>query len=202
MSSNTTVSAPRQSILCGLKGRRTRLNLDAQPLTGFVSSEYGHKTKLLYPGLAKRLTAAKQRCQNPKSRGFKTYGAKGIRFEFPTVADAYVWVLENIGSPPPRMELDRTNNAMGYAPGNLRWSTKAQNRRHTSRTVNAAAQHQFRLLHPEVKYADNTMQNLLSAGLTFNQILARWASPSCKPKGVYGICSTADPFIASLHRGG
>jgi hypothetical protein len=174
--------------------------LEQQPLTGFVSSERGHRTKLLHPSLAKRLTAAKQRCENPKSPGYKTYGARGITFQFPSVASAYIWVLENIGPPPSGMELDRIDNTKGYAPGNLRWSSKVQNRRHTSRTVNTPALHTFRLVHPEVRYADNTMKNLLSMGLSFEQIVERWNRPSCKPKGVYGICSTADPFIASLHR--
>ena len=199
MSSSTTDCAPPRTILCGSKGRRTRLNLAEQPLTGFVSSERGHRTKLLYPSLAKRLTAAKQRCENPKSKGYKSYGARGVSFDFPTVASAYVWVLENIGPPPEGMELDRTDNNKSYAPGNLRWSTKVQNRRHTSACVNVSALHAFRQMHPEVRYADNTMKNLLSMGLTFPQIVARWALPSCKPKGVYGTCSTADPFIASLH---
>jgi hypothetical protein len=98
------------------------------------------------------------------------------------------------------MEIDRSDNVKGYAPGNLRWSTKVQNRRHTSKTVNTAALHRFRLDYPDVRYADNTLKNLLSMGLTFDQIVERWARPSCKPKGVYGTCSIADPFIASLHR--
>ena len=202
MSSNTTGYAPLQIISSGLKGKRTRLNLEQHPLTGFVSSERGHRTKLLYPSLAKRLTAAKQRCENPKSPGYKTYGARGVTFQFPTVASAYVWVLENIGAPPLNMELDRIDNSKGYAPGNLRWSTKVQNRRHTAKTVNTPAMHKFRLMYPEVRYADNTMKNLLSMGLTFEQIVDRWNRPSCKPKGVYGTCSTADPFIASLHPDG
>ena len=200
MSSNTTDCPQPLTISSGLKGRRTRLNLEEQPLTGFVSSERGHRTKLLYPSLAKRLTAAKQRCENPKSPGFKTYGARGITFQFLSVASAYVWVLENLGPPPSGMELDRVDNSTGYGPGNLRWSTKVQNRRHTTSTVNTPALHKFRLTHPEVRYADNTMKNLLSMGLTFDQIVERWKRPSCKPKGVYGTCSTADPFIASLHR--
>lgn len=201
MLSNTTDCAQHPITLSGLKGRRIRLNLDGPPPTGCVWHGRGHGLKLLHPSIARRLTAARQRCQNPKSPGFATYGARGIQFGFPTVLAAYVWVLENIGVPKEDLELDRIDNTRGYEPGNLRWSTKVQNRRHTSKTVNTAALHRFRQLHPEVRYADNTMKNLLSAGLSFEQIAARWARPSCKPKGVYGICSTADPFIASLHKG-
>jgi len=200
MSSSTTAYAPRPTISSGLKGRRTRLKWDGPPPTGCVWHEFGHGLKLVHPSLAKRLTAAKQRCENPKSPGFSTYGAKGVRFAFPTVLDAYIWVLENLGPPPEGMEMDRVDNRGDYAPGNLRWSTKVQNRRHTSKTVNTAAFHRFRQTFPHIKYADNTLKNLLSMGLTFEQIVARWNSPSCKPKGVYGTCSTADPFIASLHK--
>jgi len=157
--------------------------------------------KLQYPKIAKRLSAAKQRCENPNSPGYATYGGRSIKFEFSSILEAYVWVLENIGLPPSMdMELDRIDNAKGYAPGNLRWSTKVQNRRHTSKTVNTSAFHHFRQKHPDIRYADNTLKNLLSMGLTFAQIAERWARPSCKPKGVYGTCSTADPFIASLHK--
>jgi hypothetical protein len=198
MSLSTTGFVPPLTISSGLKGRRTRLNLEQQPLAGFALSERGHRTKLIYPSLAKRLSAAKQRCENPKSPGFKTYGAKGIAFQFPSVASAYVWILENIGPPPHEMELDRIDNSSGYRPGNLRWSSKMQNRRHTAKTTNAPALHKFRLQHPEVRYADNTLKNLLSMGLTFNQIVERWSRPSCKPKGVYGTYSIAAPEIALL----
>ena len=193
-------SAPRPITACGLKGRRTRLNLDEQPLTGFVSSERGHRTKLLYPYIARRLTAARQRCTNPRSPGWKNYGQRGVRFNFASVAQAYVWVLENLGLPPKGMELDRIDNNGHYEPGNLRWSTKVVNRSHTQRTKRISAQHRFRQLYPNVRYADFTLRNLLSMGLSFEQIAARWEIPSCKPKGMDGTCSTAEPFIASLHQ--
>ena len=198
MSFSTTVSGRPPTILSGSKGRRTRLNLAERPLTGFVSSARGHGTKLLHPRVARRLTAAKQRCENPKNKGFKNYGARGVTFDFQSVASAYVWVLENLGPPPPKHDLDRVDNNGPYAPGNLRWSTQRTNRSHTQRSKRSTAWHLFRQTHPEVRYADTTLRNLLAVGLTFEQIAERWAKPSCKPKGVYGICSTADPFIASL----
>lgn len=169
-----------------------------RPLTGFVSSARGHGTKLVHPRLARRLTAAKQRCTNPKDKGFKNYGGRGVKFDFPTVAHAYVWVLENLGPPPAKHDLDRVDNDGNYAAGNLRWSTHRTNRSHTQRSKRSTAWHLFRQTHPEVRYADTTLRNLLAAGLTFDQIAERWTQPSCKPKGVYGTCSTADPFIALL----
>lgn len=202
MSSSTTTSSPPPIISSGLKGRRTRLNLAEQPLTGFVSSDRGHGTKLLHPWIARRLTAAKQRCENPNNAGFKSYGGRGIQFKFATIAEAYIWVLENLGLPETRkVEIDRIENDGHYEPGNLRWSAGRTNRSHTQRSKIVSARHRFRELHPEVRYADFTLRNLLAQGLTFEEIIARWHQPSCKPKGVYGTCSTADPFIASLHQG-
>lgn len=195
-----TDSAPHPITLSGSKGRRTRLNLDEQPLTGFVSSGRGHGTKLLYPGIAKRLTAARQRCTNPKDKGFKNYGARGVEFRFATVAQAYVWVLENLGLPPKKADLDRKDNNGHYEAGNLRWSTRVANCSHTQRSKRTTARHRFRELYPHVEYADYTLRNLLAMGLTFEEIEVRWFTPSCKPKGVYGTCSDADPFIASLHQ--
>ncbi|WP_212751097.1 hypothetical protein, partial [Escherichia coli] len=57
--------------------------------------------------------------------------------------------------------------------------------------------HLFRQQYPHVRYADNTLKALLLKGLTAEQIVHRWAQPSCKPKGVYGTFSTADPTLVS-----
>lgn len=150
--------------------------------------------------LLQRLEAARQRCTNPNDAGYKRYGARGIQFQFETVAAAAVWVMENIGLDRSK-ELDRIDNNGNYAPGNVRWVTRKQNIANQTRSKSQAF-HQFRLEHPEVRYADNTLRNLLSQGLTFEQIRQRWNLPSDKPKGVYGTCSTADPDIVSLRTEG
>lgn len=77
--------------------------------------------------LDRRFTAAKQRCENPKDRGFKNYGARGIRFDFPSVTDACLYMIENFGLPDRSMEIDRIDVNGNYAPGNLRWATHQQN---------------------------------------------------------------------------
>lgn len=146
--------------------------------------------------LLQRMEAARQRCTNPNDGGYKRYGARGIQFRFPSVAEAAVWVMTNLGLHRDK-ELDRIDNNGHYEPGNLRWVSRKQNVANQGRSKSKTF-HLFRATHPEVRYADNTLRNLLSKGLTFEEIVDRWNRPSDKPKGVYGTCSTADPDIVSL----
>lgn len=150
--------------------------------------------------LLQRMEAARQRCTNPNDAGYRSYGAKGVEFRFTSVSAAAVWVMENLGLHKSK-ELDRADCCGHYEPGNLRWVTRKQNaaNRRTGHTINL---HLFRQAHPEIRYADNTLRNLLSKGLTFEEIIARYNRPSDKPKGVYGTFSTADPDIVSLRTGG
>lgn len=74
-----------------------------------------------------------QRCHNPNSHNWEWYGGRGI-----TVCDR--WRGENgydnfildMGVPPPKLTIDRVDNAKGYGPDNCKWSTwkeQAQNKR-------------------------------------------------------------------------
>ena len=76
--------------------------------------------------LDRRFTSAKQRCENPKSAEYKNYGARGIKFEFPSVTDASLYMVETFGIPDRILEIDRINNDGNYAPGNLRWATRSE----------------------------------------------------------------------------
>lgn len=147
--------------------------------------------------LLKRCESAHQRCTNPNCTSYERYGGRGIRFEFDSPIAMAVWVQENLGLNK-ALEIDRVDNDQGYRPGNLRLSTPRQNMSHTRKTAIAPMVHAFKLAHPRVRYADTTLAKLVAAGLTPQQIAARWERPSFKPKGVYGTCSTPDPFIASL----
>lgn len=145
--------------------------------------------------LLRRMEAARQRCTNEKDKAYPNYGGRGVRFCFPSVALAAVWVMENLGLHQ-EMELDRVDNNGGYAPGNLRYIPRRVNT-NNRRGSTILRFHSFRGSYPTVRYADNTLRNLLSRGLTDEEIVAKWAAPSCKPKGVYGTFSTADQDTVS-----
>lgn len=76
------------------------------------------------------------RCTNPRSGGWKKYGARGIR-----VCDRwrdFVAFLADMGQrPSPQHSIERRNNDGDYEPGNCRWGTDAEQRRNkrTSRFV-------------------------------------------------------------------
>ena len=76
--------------------------------------------------LDRRFTAAKQRCENPADAHYKDYGARGIRFEFPSVTDACLYMIEMNGLPDRKLEIDRIDNDGNYALGNLRWATRSE----------------------------------------------------------------------------
>jgi len=78
----------------------------------------------------------RQRCRNPRNPRFKDWGGRGIWFhplwnDFPTF-------LAMVGLPPggdfSKYSLDRIDNDGPYAPGNVRWSTAAQQRHNQYRT--------------------------------------------------------------------
>lgn len=76
----------------------------------------------------------KQRCFNPKSIGWRNYGAKGI-----TVCDRWLLFdnfLADMGEPKPGQSIDRfPNNTGNYEPGNVRWATAKQQARNRRNTV-------------------------------------------------------------------
>ena len=116
--------------------------------------------------LDRRLTAARQRCTNPSAPGYPSYGGRGIRFEFPSILEAGLWMLENLGTPDKDREIDRIDNNGHYAPGNLRWATRQEN---------SGNRRNSRLSEWDQKYwpyAKNTIRRKLSEGETREQIIA------------------------------
>jgi hypothetical protein len=96
------------------------------------------KTQLYY-----RWSGMLDRCRNPKSKGWKDYGARGI-------AVCEHWLdfrnfAADVGEPPPGQNgrrsaysLDRIDNDKGYEPDNVGWATRkeqANNRRQRNRPI-------------------------------------------------------------------
>lgn len=141
-----------------------------------------------------------QRCRNPKDPRWEEYGGRGIEFRFDGPTACGLWIIGNLGLPENAkdMELDRINNDGHYEPGNIRWANRKLNMANRRVSVHIARMHQFMLEHPEVQYAESTLRSLIGSGMSFEEIVARFNAPSCKPKGKYGTSLIADPEIASL----
>ena len=69
--------------------------------------------------------ALRDRCNNPNNKEYPNYGARGIKChpdfdDFPTF-------LAHVGKRPSKgLMIDRIDNELGYAPGNVRWATPTQ----------------------------------------------------------------------------
>lgn len=63
------------------------------------------------------------RCTRKTSKYYKNYGGRGITFDFVNTEDMARWLIKNMPKPKRGLFLDRRNNSLGYAPGNLKWST-------------------------------------------------------------------------------
>lgn len=67
-----------------------------------------------------------ERCENPRCRYYKNYGARGITVHH-DFRVSFMTFFEHVGPrPSPKHSLDRRNNSKGYEPGNLRWATRAE----------------------------------------------------------------------------
>jgi hypothetical protein len=72
-----------------------------------------------------------QRCTNPNTINYKTYGARGI-----TVCERwrkFENFLADMGERTAGLTLDRINNDQGYSPSNCRWATRAEQDKNKSK---------------------------------------------------------------------
>ena len=87
----------------------------------------GHNTSVFKHGMSRTpewdaYVHAQQRCNNPKTKGYKDYGGRGIKFRFISFEQFFA----EIGRRPKGRSLDHKNNNGNYEPGNVRWATRFQ----------------------------------------------------------------------------
>lgn len=188
-----------QCLECGIKSLK---DFDSVQASKAGCRKCGRKRNSAKPCLGvpkwllNRCISAKERCTNPNSHSWKNYGGRGITFEFESPSLMGVYMMENF-SITRDQEIDRINNDAGYAPGNIRAISPQMNANNRRGKGGTRRMHKFRLMYPEIKYADSTLSGLLRT-MTFKEVISRYHQKSCKPKGVFGTYSTADPDIASL----
>ena len=115
--------------------------------------------------LYKRLSAAKQRCENQNTKNYYNYGRRGIKFLFPSVQAACLYLMEKFGIPEREMQLDRIDNNGDYAPGNLRFVTPTENKRNRRSTVLSQFDQKY------WPYTRTVVTRKLSEGMTRYEII-------------------------------
>ena len=101
-----------------------------------MSLKHGHRSSGKTTYIYKLWENLKQRTSNPNHPRFNDWGGRGVTMYGPW-CDSFLqfalFVLNSIGErPSDRHSFDRIDNARGYIPGNVRWSTakeQAANRR-------------------------------------------------------------------------
>lgn len=93
---------------------------------------HGHARRAEKNPLYTTWAGMKQRCSDPNHIEWERYGARGIRvcerwLSYPNFLED---ILREIGPKPGRgFSLDRKDNAKGYEPGNVKWSSHREQMR-------------------------------------------------------------------------
>ena len=76
----------------------------------------------------------KNRCYNPNSNRYRTYGARGIRV-CEQWRQSFHQFSSDMGPRPPLYTLDRIDNDGHYVPGNCRWATRLEQASHKTNST-------------------------------------------------------------------
>lgn len=100
-------------------------------------------TKKGYTKEYKAWWGLRDRCQNPKSQCFASYGGRGIKVCYRWAA-SYEAFLADMGRAPGRdYSIDRIDNDGDYEPANCRWATRSQQQRNKRPSVYRKPQSRF-----------------------------------------------------------
>lgn len=121
------------------------------------------------------MRGAKARCTNSNKPDYANYGARGITFDFNSIEVATQWVLANLGPRPTGFSIDRIDNDKGYAPGNLRWANRSQQRgnQRPKRKTSPHADRILRLAGMRPDYSHESLRQFVTRGLTDEEIINR-----------------------------
>jgi hypothetical protein len=106
---------------------------EATTLRNIARTKHGHAKTYNQSPTYRIWQGMINRCENPKHRNYKHYGAKGITVH-PRWRASFEAFLADMGERPLGLTLDRKKPHLGYGPDNCRWATDAEqavNRRST-----------------------------------------------------------------------
>jgi hypothetical protein len=84
---------------------------------------------------------ARRRCTKPAHIAFQYYGGRGIEFRFTSFEQFY----KEVGPRPEGMTIDRINNDGHYEPGNVKWSTRKEQRANQRKAAYAVHKKGYKL---------------------------------------------------------
>jgi hypothetical protein len=133
-----------------------------------------------------------QRCTNPNSTYYADYGGRGISM-CPRWRESFADFYADMGTrPTPKHTNERSDNSLGYAPGNCHWATRAaqQKNRRNARLITFNGQTETAHMWSKITgLPSRTITNRLNAGWSPERILT--TKPRASGFGLKGRSSVS-----------